>query len=138
MGRLWVTVGTQPDFHAFLEFFGHDVQATSGMRPDRGTHPDFQVFLSTFWNTVCRQCSGRVWAMEGMQPSFQVFLGSFWDTVCRPCPGCRKDTSWFLSISRQFLGHSVQAIFGTRQAAAGIQPDFSTFLGSFWDTMCKP
>ncbi|CAA2984918.1 Hypothetical predicted protein [Olea europaea subsp. europaea] len=86
---------------------------------------------------MCRPCPGCVMATVGMEPDFQAILVS--GTRCagnvRDASGPWKGCSL---VSRQFLGHSVQAIFGMRRAIAGMQPDFSTFLGSFWDTMCKP
>ncbi|CAA2954909.1 Hypothetical predicted protein [Olea europaea subsp. europaea] len=74
-----------------------------------------------------------------------------------------RDAIKFPSISRQFLGHSVQARSTTRQgrspiffgisrqflgdsvpspgrvlAAVGTYLDFQAFLGNFMDSMCRP
>ncbi|CAA2995983.1 Hypothetical predicted protein [Olea europaea subsp. europaea] len=55
---------TQPDFQAFL---GH-------VQDMARTQPNFQAFLSSFCDTVCKPCSGRVRATMRMQPHFQAFL----------------------------------------------------------------
>ncbi|CAA2955346.1 Hypothetical predicted protein [Olea europaea subsp. europaea] len=112
-----------------------------------GKQPNFQAFFDNFW-ALCaghvldaswmRPCSGCVMATVGIEPDFQAILA----ISGTRCAGNVRDASgpWkgCSLVSRQFLGHGVQAIFGMRRAAAGMQPDFSTLLGNFWDTMCKP
>ncbi|CAA2938745.1 Hypothetical predicted protein [Olea europaea subsp. europaea] len=135
--------GTQPDFLTFIgSFLEHCVQAMTGTRPaTAGMQPDFQAFLGSFWalcashvhsepnfqailgnfwDTVCKPCP----RCQGCIQTFRSRLGrcrdvawipgSFWDMVCRPCRGCCRDTQRFSCISRQFFGHCVQAMFGTR------------------------
>ncbi|CAA3000141.1 Hypothetical predicted protein [Olea europaea subsp. europaea] len=152
MGHVLTAVGTSSIFRHLYAVCGHGVQAISRTRSCRvsetrlarhvqdavGTHPDFEVFLGYFWNIVCRQCSGCVWATARMQSGFQAFLGSFWDTVCRPCPGYYRDTSWFSCISRQFLGHDEQDLecrpcSGPVMATVGTEPNFQAILGHVRD-----
>ncbi|CAA3001827.1 Hypothetical predicted protein [Olea europaea subsp. europaea] len=150
------------DFHIFLVNFLDTLcrQCPGRVGIAAGMQPDFQAFLGSFWDTMCKPCLGRVLAVVGAQPDFLAFLNNFWDFMCRPCSrrimattGTETDFQAFFlqflghgvqAISRmqqeciltfrQFLGHNVQAVFGRHRAAVGMQPNFQTFLGSFWDT----
>ncbi|CAA2955338.1 Hypothetical predicted protein [Olea europaea subsp. europaea] len=127
-GCIWATTGMQPGFQAFL---GH-VRDVSGLRSCQGhvrttagMELDFQVIPSSFWGWCAghvRDASwpGNVRDVATMQPDFQAFLGNFLDTVCWPCQAHQamsekrlshgRDAAWFSGISRQFLGHGVQAM----------------------------
>ncbi|CAA2955324.1 Hypothetical predicted protein [Olea europaea subsp. europaea] len=77
---------------------------------------------------VCRQCSGRVWAVERMQPSFLEFLGTVSGTRCvghvQDAAGSYPDFHIFL-----VCGHGVQAMSGTH---LGLGWDVARFLGISW------
>ncbi|CAA2954905.1 Hypothetical predicted protein [Olea europaea subsp. europaea] len=118
------------------QFLGHGVQTMSKMRPCPG------LVLAT---TRCKQIfrhtkAARCQDMSGMQERSQAFRGYFWGTVCRPhpehvlatpdlqaflgdlwawCTGHVQGVAQLSGISRQFLGHSVQAMFGKRPGHGG-------------------
>ncbi|CAA2952733.1 Hypothetical predicted protein [Olea europaea subsp. europaea] len=115
-----------------------------------GTQPDFQAFIGNLWNPMCRPCPGRIMAMV---VSRTRCVGNVRD-ASRPRQGCNQVISWtwcpgnfgdalgllqgFSLISRHF-----QRVSGTQcvdhvQDTAGMQLDLQAFLGSFWDTMCRP
>ncbi|CAA2966813.1 Hypothetical predicted protein [Olea europaea subsp. europaea] len=77
-GRVLIAVGIS------RQFLEHDVQAMLGMRPDCG-----RQFLGRGVQAMSRMRLGR----EKKQPDFQAFLGSFWDMVCRPCTGRDRDAT---------------------------------------------
>ncbi|CAA3008305.1 Hypothetical predicted protein [Olea europaea subsp. europaea] len=165
-GHLQDATWTYPDFQAmFGSRLGRDRDRAwfpdiSRQCPGRvGTaarmQPDFQAFLGSFWDTMCKPCLGRVLAAVGTQLDFLAFLNNFWDFMCRPCPrhvmattGMETDFQAFFAVSgTRCAGHlqdatgtypNFQAVFGTHRAAAGMQSNFQTFLGSFWDTVCMP
>ncbi|CAA3001834.1 Hypothetical predicted protein [Olea europaea subsp. europaea] len=149
--------GTFPSISGLL--LGHDVQAMSRTHPGYGTQLNFQAFLGNLraWcrghvqgaaqlSGISRQFLGHdVQAMLEKRPghgravcghSMQAMSRTYPSRVSGTRSACSvRDASrpWkgCILVSRQFLGHDVQAIFGTRRAAAGMQPDFSTFLGNF-------
>ncbi|CAA3015607.1 Hypothetical predicted protein [Olea europaea subsp. europaea] len=129
------------------------------------THLDFHVILGNFFDPVCMQSSGRVGADVGMRPDFQAFL-SISGTPCasdvrdsswaRQRRGLIFRQFWAVSWIR-CTGHDqdvagthpdFQVMSGTHpgttrtvpdfQDAAWKQPNFHVFLGSFWDTVCRP
>ncbi|CAA2986362.1 Hypothetical predicted protein [Olea europaea subsp. europaea] len=55
----------------FMQFWAVSrTRCGSHVQDVAGTHLDFHVFLGNFWNTMCRQSSGRIWSAVGMQPGF--------------------------------------------------------------------
>ncbi|CAA3009668.1 Hypothetical predicted protein [Olea europaea subsp. europaea] len=120
-------LGTHPDFHVFLcNILDTVYRSCQGhVRTTAGMELDFQVIPSSFWGWCAghvRDASwpGNVRDVATMQPDFQAFLGNFLDTVCWPCQAHQamsekrlshgRDAAWFSGISRQFLGHGVQAM----------------------------
>ncbi|CAA2966809.1 Hypothetical predicted protein [Olea europaea subsp. europaea] len=108
----WPGQGWSLIFRQFRAIFGHDVPAMSGTPPSQvGMQPDFQAFLGIsgkFLGTVYKPRPGRVLVAVGTQPDFQPFVGV--QAMSGTRLGRDKDAAWFSGISRQFLGHSVQAM----------------------------
>ncbi|CAA3000084.1 Hypothetical predicted protein [Olea europaea subsp. europaea] len=78
LGRVLASVGTQPDFKAFVGSLwarcaGH-VQDGLGR----------SLIFRHFWDSVCKPCPGLVMGKAEMKFDFQAILGSFVDTVYRP------------------------------------------------------
>ncbi|CAA2954914.1 Hypothetical predicted protein [Olea europaea subsp. europaea] len=82
--RVMATTGMETNFQAFFfsfwdtVFFGHGIQAMSGMPPGRaGMGPDFKAFLESFW----ARCAGHVrdasWPGQGRSLIFRQFLAVF-------------------------------------------------------------
>ncbi|CAA3008313.1 Hypothetical predicted protein [Olea europaea subsp. europaea] len=121
-------------FRHFRAVFGHSVQAMSGTRPDHGhvqvaagTQPDFQTFLGSFWDTL-----DASWLQQGHSLTFRYFMAIFGQSVHAVSgmrPGC--------GIYGQLLGIVCSPCPGRVLSRQG-QPDFHSYIGNFWVTVCKP
>ncbi|CAA3000160.1 Hypothetical predicted protein [Olea europaea subsp. europaea] len=134
--------GKQPDFQAFLG----TILAKAGTQVNFQAHEGSTVYRpcqrSRYVSRHFGQFLGHgVQAMFGdaswlWQESSLIFR-YFWDIVCRLCPG-RGHVQATASISGQFLGTICRPCRGWVLVPARTQPDFQAFLGSFWDTVCRP
>ncbi|CAA2955343.1 Hypothetical predicted protein [Olea europaea subsp. europaea] len=107
-----------------------------------GTQPDFQAFFYSFW-ALCaghvRDDASEPW--QGRSLIFRHFKAVFWQGAqtmfgtrhdrgnVRDALGCGRDATRFPGIFGQFLGHSVQATYTTRQGRNPIFKHFSTVSG---------
>ncbi|CAA2954918.1 Hypothetical predicted protein [Olea europaea subsp. europaea] len=171
-------LGIQPNFQAFLgsfwdtvcklrprrvrdvarfsgisrEFLGDGVQAMDRTLLGDGTDTArlsgiFGKFLGT--EVFGTRCVGHVKDATGTHPDFQAVCGHRVQAMFEMYPGLDWDADWLLGISWQFLGLSVQAMFGTPHghsrdpswprarsgsvvAVVGTQLDFQAFVGSLW------
>ncbi|CAA3000158.1 Hypothetical predicted protein [Olea europaea subsp. europaea] len=145
-GRILDATRTQPNFRQFLAVFGTRCAGHVRDAFTTGKQPIFQAFLGT----VYRPCPGCILVATRTQPDFQAFLGNFWDTVVSGiwCTGHVQGRDqifrhFYAVFGTQYAGHVQDAPWlqpcpGRVLVAVGKQPDFSAFLGSFWDTVCRP
>ncbi|CAA3023152.1 Hypothetical predicted protein [Olea europaea subsp. europaea] len=83
-GRVRATIGTQPDFQAFLGSFWVMFKMRSGHGRDEALlSGNFGQFLGTVYRPcpgrlLARSYSRRIRAMAGTEPDFQVISSNFW------------------------------------------------------------